>query len=529
MPKRPHTRLPIVAAMTLLTAIEFAAIAPAAPPQSRTIDRAALEDRIRGGWAGQMIGVSFGAPTEFRSNARVNDGDLPPWTPDRIANAIDQDDLYVEMTFAEVMDRVGLDATMAQYAAAFKASKYELWHANAGARRLLNVGIMPPQSGAPEFNQHANDIDFQIESDFIGLMSPGLPRTARDLCLRVGPIMNSGDGVYGGVFITAMYSAAFFERDPRRVVEAGLAALPPRSGYAGIIRDVLAWHAADPNDWRRTWQQIEDKWDRDDACPDGSLEPFNIDARLNGAYVALGLLYGGGDFAKTLEVATRAGQDSDCNPSSAAGILGTMIGYRGIPEEWKAGIPALAGKKFSYTNYSFDDIVASTMRRAELAIRRAGGRVSSAEVSIPGQTPAPPPLLQWDMGRPLKRVPASAPEWTWTGTWNGIPDTREGTSQPGRMTSDAGAAATLTFEGTAIAIVGELSQHGGRASVTLDGWTMRPIDAWIPERTHDDALWHAYGLVNGRHTLRIVAEGKARSESGGHEVEIREAVVYGSK
>ena len=73
------------------------------------------------------------------------------------------------------------------------------------------------------------------------------------------------------------------------------------------------------------------------------MRPFNIDARLNGAYVALGLLYGSGDFAKTLDVSTRAGQDSDCNPSSAAGILGVMLGYAKIPDEWKSGIPALAG------------------------------------------------------------------------------------------------------------------------------------------------------------------------------------------
>src|SRR5215217_9413643 len=80
----------------------------AAPAAMRTLSRQAFEDKVRGGWAGQMIGVSFGAPTEFRFNGRIIDGDLPAWTPNRIENAIDQDDLYVEMTFAAVMDRVGL-------------------------------------------------------------------------------------------------------------------------------------------------------------------------------------------------------------------------------------------------------------------------------------------------------------------------------------------------------------------------------------------------------------------------------------
>jgi hypothetical protein len=53
-------------------------------------------------------------------------------------------------------------------------------------------------------------------------------------------------------------------------------------------------------------------------------------------------------------------QDSDCNPSSARGILGVMIGYLMIPVEWKAGIVGIADKKFDYTNYSLNSITASS-------------------------------------------------------------------------------------------------------------------------------------------------------------------------
>ena len=275
---------------------------------SRHLSRAALEDKIRGGWAGQMIGVSYGAPTEFRSNGKIIEGNLNKyldWSPERLKNAIDQDDLYVEMTFAEVMDKVGLDATTEQYGEMFKDSQYELWHANAGARRNLNRGIKAPMSGHPKYNIHANDIDFQIESDFIGLMTPGLPREANKYADRVGRVMNWGDGLYGGMFFSGMYAAAFFENDPRKVVEQGLLSIPAESAYAKVISDVLRWSAENPDDWTKTWHLIEDKWDKADACVDGALDPFNIDAKLNGGYVALGLMYGKGDFAKTLEVSTR--------------------------------------------------------------------------------------------------------------------------------------------------------------------------------------------------------------------------------
>ena len=73
-----------------------------------------------------------------------------------IENTIDQDDLYVEMTFAEVMDRVGLDATTEQYGEMFRDSKYRLWHANAGARRNLAPGHQGADVGPPRL-QHPRE------------------------------------------------------------------------------------------------------------------------------------------------------------------------------------------------------------------------------------------------------------------------------------------------------------------------------------------------------------------------------------
>jgi hypothetical protein len=495
----------------------------------RTLSRKVFEDKVRGGWAGQMIGVSFGAPTEFKSNGKIIEGDLPAWTPDRIENAIDQDDLYVEMTFAAVMDSRGLEATTDQYGDAFRTSKYRLWHANAGARRLLDRGVKAPLSGDPKYNVHANDIDFQIESDFIGLMTPGLPADATRYAMRVGRVMNYGDGLYGGVFVASMYAAAFFERDPRKVVEAGLASLPGESGYARIIRDVLRWSAENPRDWRRTWQLIQDTWDKDDPCPDGSLEPFNIDAKLNGAYIVLGLLYGAGDFDRTLDVSTRAGQDSDCNPSSAAGILGVMLGYDRIPERWKSGLAPRATRKFAYTNYSFEDIVASTTARAAKVVAAAGGRFTATDIGVPRQPPAPPVLEQWDMGVPDRRINVADPAWHFVGGWTTPPRSMTRSGPPARGASAAGAEATLTFMGSAVTLLGVMSQSGGRADVFLDGTRAGEIDAYIPPDTTDNALWHTYGLPNTKHTVRIVTRADKAQNSKGTVVTLTGAVTYRSR
>jgi len=259
-------------------------------PVTRDMSRKELRDRIAGGWAGQMIGVSFGAPTEFRSRGKINEGPLPPWTPDRVSNSLGQDDLYVDMTFAKVLDDKGLDATSDDFGAMFRDAKYSLWHANLAARRALKRGVPGSLSGTPKYNAHANDIDFQIESDFIGLMTPGLHRSATDIAMRAGRVMNYGDGLYGGVFVAGMYTAAFLEADPYKVVQTGLASIPAKSPYGLLIADLLQWYKQNPNDWKKTWQLLEDKWDKNDPCPEGALRPFNIDAKLNGAYIALGLL-----------------------------------------------------------------------------------------------------------------------------------------------------------------------------------------------------------------------------------------------
>lgn len=495
-------------------------------PAGRRLTRAALEDKIRGGWAGQMVGVAYGQETEFRSIGKILEGPLPAWSPDMVARALDQDDLYVEMTFMDVMERHGLDATTVQHGEAFRTSQYMLWHANAGARRLLNRGVPPGMSGHPQYNMHANDIDFQIEADFIGLMTPGLPRDANTFCERVGRVMNYGDGLYGGMFVASLYSNAFFTNDPKAVVDQALASIPAGSSYAAVIRDVIAWSKAHPDDWRATWKLIEDKWNKDDSCPDGAMHTFNIDARLNGAYIVLGLLYGGGDFARTMEVSMRAGQDSDCNPASAAGVLGVMLGYSRIPPQWTSGLPAVADKKFSFTTYSYNDVVRLSVERALALVRRAGGSVTDAEVVVPVQAPQAPPLEQWSMGTVDREIAVTDAAWTWSGTWT-TENVREGGYRAGlKVSTAAGSEARLTFTGTAVALVGSHRQDGGRAAVYLDGKRVGDVDGYIGERTLDHALWHAYGLPAGTHELRVVTTGDADARSTGRAVAISKVIAF---
>jgi hypothetical protein len=71
-----------------------------------------------------------------------------------------------------------------------------------------------------------------------------------------------------------------------------------------------------------------------------------------------------------------------------------------------------------------------------------------------------------------------------------------------------------------------LSQRGGRAEAYVDGRKVGVADACIVPNTHDNCLWHTYGLKPGEHTLRVVTAGSADPRSQGCEVAIDRAVVY---
>ena len=62
----------------------------------QTISTEVLKDKIAGGWAGKMIGVTYGGPTEYAFRKAINDAPIK-WTPADLAGSNSQDDLYVQL------------------------------------------------------------------------------------------------------------------------------------------------------------------------------------------------------------------------------------------------------------------------------------------------------------------------------------------------------------------------------------------------------------------------------------------------
>ena len=94
-------------------------------------------DRMKGGWIGQIIGVAWGAPTEFKFNdVIIPQEKVPVWKPEMINHAFGEDDLYVEMTFLRSLEQYGLDVDIRQAGIDFANSS-----TNSGAPMTQAAGI----------------------------------------------------------------------------------------------------------------------------------------------------------------------------------------------------------------------------------------------------------------------------------------------------------------------------------------------------------------------------------------------------
>ncbi len=377
------TSIPVPSIMKIERQVEY-----------RRIAMKDYRDKMYGGWLGQMVAVAWGFPVEFKYKGQIiPEEDVPVWKPEMINDAFGQDDLYVEMTFLQSIQRYGFDVSYEQAGIDFGNTQYPLWHANDAGRSNIRKGISPPDSGHPQFNSHADDIDYQIEADFSGLITPGMPNFAVELGNKFGRIMNYGDGLYGGHFVGAMYSLAFFETDVNKIVRQALDYIPAGSMYAEAIRDTIALHQKYPDNWRDAWNELNEKYQknpkyRQTSCDKGD---FNIDAKINGAFIVMGILYGQGDIEKTIKVSMRCGQDADCNPSNAAGILFTSLGHNRLPHKYRAAHMSTRFSNTDYDMYLLLDVCETLARRA---VYRQGGFTEHDEMGneifvIPFEQPQP--------------------------------------------------------------------------------------------------------------------------------------------
>ncbi|MEI7499666.1 MAG: ADP-ribosylglycohydrolase family protein [Bacteroidota bacterium] len=353
--------------------------------KTRKIAVAELRDKIEAAWVGQMIGNIYGLPHE---NKYINEPGLEKWPYGYSKNidklkkyngAFSDDDTDVEYMYLLQMQKYGPEPSYAQIREAWMYHiRDRVWLANRAALGLMHFGYTPPYTGNKELNPHWYQIDPQLINEVWAVTSPGMVGYAALKSDWAARITSDSWGVEPTIHYGAMYSAAFFEKDVRKLIAIGLDALPEGSRYATTVKDMIALHSKYPDDWKAARNEMAKKYYIDE--PDLTRTIWN--ANLNGACGILALLYGNGDFQRTLDLACAMGFDADNQAATLAGLMGIINGMKGLPknlylpvEGWVAPFnnAYINITRYDLQDAKISDIIDKTLKTAlDLALLKGG-------------------------------------------------------------------------------------------------------------------------------------------------------------
>lgn len=347
----------------------------------RKISREELLDKISGFWIGQLAGNYMGFPFENvyvdepcpmlvdryytwqdDESIRMNRNDLRGFVPILAAGfegAFSDDDTDIEFVTLHAVEKYGLDITHPEITEMWKRHiNRKIWVANRTARDLMAKGLVAPDTGRKENNPNWFQIDPQLVNEIWSAFYPGMTKKAAERALWGARITNDDWGTHPTIAYAVMYSAAFFEPDVEKWVQMAMDTVPDEGPFAEGMRDVVRWHR-DHDDWRQTRRRIHEKYY---AYEKGDYTaPVSVVSSLqNGLCGVMAILYGQGDFMKTVGIAVSAGYDCDNQAATCAGLIGVRNGAACIPDELtKNFLPrGRWAKPFNnqYLNYSRDDL-----------------------------------------------------------------------------------------------------------------------------------------------------------------------------
>lgn len=308
------------------------------------LNRKDYRSKVLGCWMGKNIGGTLGAPFEWKR--QVND--ISFYTQELKGEPLPNDDLDLQLLWLIALEERGvvLDSkTLAELWLLYVAAH---WSEYGVAKANMRAGLLPPLSGTHN-NPFRDSCGAMCRVEIWACIAPGCPRTAaRYACEDAMLDHGSGEGTYAAVFCAAVESAAFVEKDLRRLIEIGLSYVPEKCGVALAIRAAVDHHRAG-----KSWCEARDEIlrhhrglhrpnpekvspeDRSKGLGDGRL---GYDAPSNMGMIAIGLLYGEGDFGKSLCTAVNCGEDTDTTAATVGSIFGIMHGIDAIPQRWIAPI-----------------------------------------------------------------------------------------------------------------------------------------------------------------------------------------------
>ncbi len=301
-------------------------------------------EKMYAGFLGMCAGMRLGAPVEnpWWTYARLRDyfGTVTGYLREQKTHPAD-DDVNGPVYFLRALtDHGGLDFTPEEAGETWlnytRRGKGMFWWGGEDVstehRAYMNLrrGVKAPDSGSIARNgpTAAEQIGGQIFVDTWGLVCPGDPEQAACFARKMASVSHDGEGLHGAAFMAAAVAAAFTASTVEEVIDAGLSQLPRDCGYRRVADAVLAFHREHPEDFRACRDFVEENFPN----------PGGYHILPNAGICLTALLYGGGDFGRTIETAVMCGFDTDCNASNVGTILGVLKGLEGLPDRYRRPI-----------------------------------------------------------------------------------------------------------------------------------------------------------------------------------------------
>ncbi len=306
-----------------------------------------IRNKVLGCWYGKNIGGTLGAPFEWKRQLN----DVKGYTQKLEGKAAPNDDLDIQLLWLIAAEEHKLHLTTRDLAYYFGIFVTPHWAEYGNAKANMKLGIESPQSGL-ENNEYKHSCGSYIRSEIWACIAAGAPDLAVKYMLADSSIDHGGnsEGTYAAVMTAAMESAAFVEGDVKKLIGIGLSYIPEDCGIAQVTRLVL--HCYDEH---KTYIETRDEilrqfrgapFSYDDGrgivvlCSERDKKlgfadgVKGYDVVDNFGIIILGLLYGEGDFSRTLCYAVNCGEDTDCTAATLGSLLGIVYGFAKIPEEW---------------------------------------------------------------------------------------------------------------------------------------------------------------------------------------------------
>lgn len=302
----------------------------------KTISKAEYRDKVRGCWLGKNIGGTLGAPFEAVRSA----ADIDFYTHDLSIGALPNDDLDLQLSWLCAAERFGTAVDAKILAEYWITTIMPNWAEYGVGKTNLRLGLEPPVSGG-FCNAFKDSNGAWIRSELWACLMPGHPELAVRYAYQDAIVDHADEGVYAEVFTAALESAAFVESDLYKLIEIGLSYIPKDCDVAKAVQLVIDCYKSGI-DWKAARiKLLTEMPDSFGAQFHGTPNPDNLpqsswgyDAPSNIGLVALGWLYGEGDFSRSICIAAGCGEDGDCTTATLGAILGTILGASNLPEKW---------------------------------------------------------------------------------------------------------------------------------------------------------------------------------------------------